>query len=62
MELEIVLDEKNILIESLKEDLKTLSCERDGINFKLLEEMEDELKLYEKSVEELECTVNVLKN
>ncbi|XP_023747565.1 kinesin-like protein KIN-12D [Lactuca sativa] len=49
-----VLDEKNILIESLKEDVKTISCEKD--------EKEEELKVYEKSVEELECTVNVLEN
>ncbi|CAH1450375.1 unnamed protein product [Lactuca virosa] len=52
--LETVVDEKNILIESLKEDVKRISCEKD--------EKEEELKVYEKSVEELECTVNVLEN
>ncbi|KAI3753210.1 hypothetical protein L2E82_25256 [Cichorium intybus] len=60
LEMEI-LDEKNILIESLKEDLKRVKCEKDEINVKILEKVE-ELKVYEKSVEELECTVNVLEN
>ncbi|KAI3509543.1 hypothetical protein L1887_24905 [Cichorium endivia] len=59
LEMEI-LDEKNILIESLKEDLKRVKCEKDEINVKILEKVE-ELKVYEKSVEELECTVEMVK-
>ncbi|KVI10745.1 hypothetical protein Ccrd_010834 [Cynara cardunculus var. scolymus] len=96
LELETALDKNNTLIESLKGDLKTVTCERSDLHIELLrarkevemaqalaekheaiamkakqtgeisiryaEEKEEESKLYEKSVEELECTVNVLEN
>ncbi|KAI3769831.1 hypothetical protein L6452_00945 [Arctium lappa] len=96
LELETVLDKNNTLIESLKGDLETITCEKSDLHAELLrarkevemaqaqaeeheaiamkakqtgeisiryaEEKEEESKLYEKSVEELECTVNVLEN
>ncbi|KAJ9561218.1 hypothetical protein OSB04_006378 [Centaurea solstitialis] len=96
LELESALDKHNTLIESLKGDLETITCERSDLHVELLrarkevevaqalgqeheatamkakqageiskqyaEEKEEESKLYEKSVEELECTVNVLEN